>query len=92
MTDAYNHRAAHRIRVELIEADVDMAFSLVDDAREEFHDGNTDFAHSALDDANKVVRDIEERLGKLEAAQSAPFGPLVEELRRTIHAAQRECA
>jgi hypothetical protein len=92
MPDAQNHRAADRIRVELIEADVDMAFSLVDDAREEFHDGNVDFARAALEDANKVVLDIEERLAKLDAGHSAPFGPLVEELRRAIGAAEAECA
>jgi len=92
MTDAPNHRAADRIRVELIEADVDMAFGLVDDAREEVHEGNVEFAHAALDDANKVMTDIEERLLKLDAAHRAPFGPLVDELRKTIRAAQAECA
>lgn len=92
MNNAHNHRAADRIRVELIEADVDMAFSLVDDAREEFREGNREFAHAALEDANKVVRDIEDRLAKLDAGQSAPFGPLVEELRRAIRAAEAECA
>ena len=78
--------------VELIEADVDMAFSLVDDAREEYQERNAEFAHAALDDANKVLMDIEDRLSKLDARRSAPFGPLVEELRKTIRAAQAECA
>ena len=40
MTDAPNHRAADRIRVELIEADVDMAFGLVDDGLDELRAGN----------------------------------------------------
>ena len=92
MPDAQNHRASDRIRVDLIEADVDMAFSLVDDAREEYHEGNVEFAQAALDDANKVVRDIEDRLAKLDAGQRAPFGPLLEELRKSIGAAQEECA
>ena len=90
MTDAYNHRASDRVRIELIEADVDMAFSLVDDAREEFHEGNVEFAHGALEGANKVVRDIEDRLAKLDARDAVPFGPLVDELRRTIRTAEAE--
>ena len=92
MTDAYNHRASDRVRIELIEADVDMAFSLVDDAREEFHEGNAEFAHAALDHAHKVVRDIEQRLAKLDPEHRAPFGPLLDELRKAIQAAQAECA
>ena len=68
-----------------------MAFGVVDDAREEFHEGNV-VAHSALEDAAKVLLDIEERLSKLDAEHRAPFGPLVEELRKAILAAQAECA
>jgi hypothetical protein len=33
MPDAQNHRSSERVRLDLIEADVDMAFGLVDDAR-----------------------------------------------------------
>jgi len=92
MTDAKNHRASDRVRVELIEADVDMAFGLVDDAREEFHAGNAEFARAALDDAERVLSDIKERLGKIDVEHRAPFGPLVDELRKAIRAAQAECA
>jgi len=92
MTDAQNHRASDRVRVEFIEADVDMAFGLVDDAREEFHEGNVEFARNALGDAEKVLSDIEERLRKLDTEHRAPFGPLVNELRKAIRAAQAECA
>jgi hypothetical protein len=92
MNDAHNHRAADRVRVELIEADVDMAFGLVDDALEEFRDGNVDFARSALGDAEKALSDIAERLGQIDAERRAPFGPLVDELRKAIRAAQSECA
>jgi hypothetical protein len=92
MPNQHNHRASDRIRVELIEADVDMAFGLVDDAREEFHDGNVEFARAALDDAQKVLTDIEDRLGKIDAEHRAPFGPLVDELRKAVRAAQSECA
>ncbi|HEX8893502.1 MAG TPA: hypothetical protein VF783_09265 [Terriglobales bacterium] len=33
MSDAHNYRASDPVRLELIEANVDMAFSLVDEAR-----------------------------------------------------------
>jgi hypothetical protein len=92
MPDAQNHRAFDRVRVELIEADVDMAFSLVDDACAEYHAGNAEFARAALDDASKVLIDIEDRLSKLDVRHGAPFGPLLEELRKAIRAAQAECA
>src|SRR5271157_4881641 len=75
MRNEPNHRASDRVRVELIEADVDMAFGLVDDALEEFHDGNVEFARAALNDAEKVLTDIEARLGKIDVADGAPFGP-----------------
>jgi hypothetical protein len=91
MPNQPNHRASDRIRVELIEADVEIAFSLVDDAREEFHEGNRAFAHSALAEAEKVLTDIGARLHDLDPASAAPFGPLVDELRKSILAAQAEC-
>ena len=92
MHDEHNRRASDRIRVELIEADVDMAFGLVDDALEEFHDGNLLFAQRALSDAEKVLAEIDVRLHDLDAAHRVPFGPLVDELRKAIRAAQSECA
>ena len=49
-------------------------------------------SRAALDDAERVLSDIKERLGKIDAAHSAPFGPLVDELRKAIRAAQAECA
>ena len=91
MRNEPNHRASDRVRVELIEADVDMAFGLVDDALEEFHDGNVEFARAALNDAEKVLTDIEARLGKIDVADGAPFGPLVDELRKAIRAAESAC-
>ena len=92
MTDTPNHRASDRVRVELIEADVDIGFGLVDDALEQFREGNAAYAQAALEDANKVLTDIEARLGNLSATDSAPFGPLVDELRKAILAAEAECA
>jgi hypothetical protein len=92
MTNAPNRRASERVLIELIEADVDMAFGLVDDAREEFQEGNMEFAHAALNDAERVLTDIEARLANLDTRHSAPFGPLVEELRKAVRAAHAECA
>lgn len=92
MPNEPNHRASDRIQVELIEADVDIAFGLVDDALEEFRGGNALFARHALAEAEKVLTDIEERLRHLDAERSAPFGPLVDELRKSIRTAESECA
>ena len=92
MSDAHNYRASDRVRLELIEANVDMAFSLVDDARTQCHEGNAEVAHAVLEDANKVVRNIEDRLWKFDAPHSAPSGAFVEKLRKEIGAAQVECA
>ena len=69
-----------------------MAFGLVDDALEEFREGNVAYAQDALNDASRVLTDIEARLGNLSTVHSAPFGPLVDELRKAILAAEAECA
>jgi hypothetical protein len=63
---------------------------LVDDASEAFHDGNADFAHNALLEAQKVLTDIEVRLAGLDPGSTAAFGPLVEELRKAIRAAESQ--
>ena len=87
-----NHRLRVRVRIDLIEADVNMAFGLVDDAREEFHEGNQLYAQRALEDAGQALADLGSRLQELEPERSAPFGPLVDELRKAINEAQTECA
>jgi len=92
MADEHPHRAAERIRVELIEADVEIGFGLVDSALGELHAGNLPFARRALQDAEKVLIDIEECLQGLDAEQSRPFGLLVDELRKAVHAAESKCA
>jgi len=92
VADEHQHRAAERIRLELIEADVEIGFSLVDSALGELHAGNVPFAQRALQDAEKVLIDVEERLQGLDAEQSLPFGPLVDELRKAVHAAESKCA
>jgi hypothetical protein len=91
VTNAKDHHPSDRVRLDLIEADVDMAFGLVDDAREEFHGGNRLFALRALDEARNALADIESRLRELEPERRPPFGPLVDELRKSISEAQAEC-
>lgn len=92
MPNQPSQRASDRIRIELIEADVDIAFGLVDDALEEFRAGNVDFAHQALSEAENVLTDIGTRLRNLDPANSTPFGPLVDELRKAILAGLSQCA
>ena len=70
---------------------VDMGFGLVDSALDELRAGNVPFAQRALHDAEDVLTDIEERLQQLGAERGRPFGPLVEELRKSIRAAESEC-
>ena len=87
----HQHRASERFQLELIEADVDIGFGLVDSALGELRVGNLPFAQRALRDAENVLTDIEQRMHQLDAGRSRPFGPLVDELRKSIRAAESEC-
>jgi len=86
-----SHRLQEKVRLDLIEADVDMAFALVDDAREEFYEGDRLFAERALKDAKRVLHDIDIRLRLLEPERMLPFTPLIDELRKFINLAEAEC-
>ena len=92
MSSEHQYRASERIQVELIEADVDIGFGLVDSALGELRAGNLTFARRALQDAEKVLLDIDERLRQIDEERRGPFGPLVDELRKSIRAAESECA
>lgn len=76
--------ASARIPVELVEADFEIAFNLVDMAETEASLGDRARASRAIDDAEEVFRDIETRLLRLGTPGSQPFTPLVGELRREI--------
>lgn len=77
------------ISKELIEADVDIGFSLVDTAETESVRGNSAVATRALQDAEMVFADIERRLLRLEGAtEGEAFQSLVGELRRQIDLAK----
>lgn len=77
-----------RIAVELMEADVEMAFSLVDMAEAESLRGNSVFALHAIESAEEVFGDLAQRLAHLEANAQIPFTALVDELRREIDLAK----
>ena len=75
-----------RVLIDLVEANVEAGFGLLDVAAGESCRGNLAFSQSALQEAEQIVSDIEQRLAQLGSVESAPFEPLVEELRREIDA------
>jgi hypothetical protein len=77
-----------RIRQELIEADVEQGFSLVDMAEEEAVLGNYEGVSRIVQAAERVLQDIEQRLAPLQDIDAYPFRPLVGELRRAIESAR----
>ncbi len=77
-----------RVAIELVEADCEIGFGLVDIAEMESHSGDRALATRALDDADQVMLDIEQRLVRLAERNRTPFGPLVCELRRQIKQAR----
>ena len=75
--------AAVRIPMELVEADFEIAFNLVDLA-----EGDRTLAARVLAEAETVFLDIETRLARMDARESQPFHPLAGELRREIDLAR----
>ena len=89
MSRVHEPGSSRRMAIELVEADCEIAFGLVDIAEMEADAGDRALAVRALDDADKVVLDIEQRLVRLAERNRMPFGPLVCELRRQIKRARR---
>ena len=83
-------KAADQVMLQLIEADVESGFGLVDEARAYRIQGNGAFSSRALKDAEEVVADIEQRLQKLGDGEAAAFLPLLAELRSQIAAAGQD--
>ena len=83
-------KAADQVLIQLIEADVDIGFGLVDAARAYRYSGQPEFRSRALQDAAEVVADIERRLGRLTDREAGPFLPLLSELRSEIATVERE--
>ncbi len=81
---------ADRILIELIEADVEIGFSLVDEAKDYRASGQPEFSSRILQVAEDTVADIERRLQRLGDSESGPFDSLVTELRNEIAAVERE--
>jgi len=90
MSDAHRNRAAERIPIELIEADFEIAFNLIDMCHAGYVRGDRASASRALHDAEDVFQDIEQRLAIIGSVKSHPFDPLVGELKREIALARSE--
>jgi hypothetical protein len=75
----YGSTPAHRVRVELVEADFEIGFSLVDLA-----DSRPSEASRLLANAEEVYADIQARLTGLPSSEGDSFKPLATELRRAI--------
>jgi hypothetical protein len=88
--DPTRRTADHQVLIQLIEADVDIGFGLVDDAKAYRIAGRSEFLARALLDASEIVADIERRLQQIGDSESAPFLPLLAELRSEIAAVDRE--
>jgi hypothetical protein len=88
MSQPYKRTIANHVLIELIEADVDTGFSLIDVAHGESCRGNLAFSAQALEQAEAMITDISHRLAQLGPEESAPFQPLIEELRREIESAR----
>src|SRR5689334_8171177 len=82
-------RSADRIAVELVEADIEIGFNLVDLVETESGWGDPRRATRALQDAEEVFDDIERRLNRMGASESQVFAGLTGELRREIELARR---
>jgi hypothetical protein len=83
-------KVADKITIQLIEADVEIGFALVDEAKAYLASGQPEFSSRALQDAEDAVADLERRLERLGDSESGPFHPLVTELRNEIAALERE--
>ncbi len=73
---------------ELIEADIEQVFSLVDMAEEQAVLRNFQSGTQILQAAEKVFADIEQRMRPLGSDDASPFLPLLAELRRAIENAR----
>ena len=80
-------KLADRIPIQFIEADVEIGFGLVDEAKAYRASGQPELSSRALHDAEDIVTDIEQRLQRLGESESVPFHLLVNELRNEIAAA-----
>jgi hypothetical protein len=72
LTHPVRGKSKDKVLVELIEADVDIGFGLVDDAKVYRASGQAELTSRALQNAAGVLADVEERLKELEDFESGP--------------------
>ena len=77
-----------RIEMQFVEADVEMAFTLLDLAADEWRQGHHAIALRVIENAEEAFNDIELRLARLSASVRMPFSGLVGELRGAIDEAK----
>ena len=87
MFQPMRRKLSDQVMVQLIEADVESGFGLIDEAIAYSVEGNSQFSSRALQEAEAIVADIEQRLEQLGDSEAVPFLPLVAELRKQIAAA-----
>jgi hypothetical protein len=89
-----SHRepASERISKELIEADFESAFSLVDMVHEFTEEGDLASTARALHEADDILLDIERRLQLIKSPDQQSFDGLMGELRRAIALAKSRVA
>ena len=90
MPQPERRKVLDQVLIQLIEADVESGFSLVDEAKAYRLQGNRDFSCRALQQAEAIVADIERRLTAFKDSEARPFLPLLTELREQIAAAGGE--
>ena len=90
MPHPMRRKIADQVLIQLIEADVDIGFALVDEAKSYRLSAQPEFSSRALQQATDMVADIERRLLELADSESIPFLPLLAELRYEIATAKRE--
>ena len=88
MSHPAKHPLRDRIEVDFVEADVEMAFNLVDMAEAEVGLGNSALASHAIESAEDVFSDIEQRLARMAAEARTSLATLAGELRREIDLAK----
>jgi hypothetical protein len=92
MSGPHRTPAAELVTRELIEADFEIAFNLIDLSQVELDRGDRPAATRVLQDAEDIFRDIERRLTLIGEGKSQPFHSLVEELRRQLDLAASQIA
>ena len=88
MSYLHGARSSGRIPLELVEADCEIGFSLVEIAEADSIRGDPDRAARVIADAERVFLDIEQRLAALPADERQCFAGLIGELRREIEMAR----